>query len=339
MTNKSFAYIGTSPAAITAQHGNIVVAYTNGNDAKTISYLKVHSIIIGAADVTISSAAIALAMKHQIEIVLLNDHEQPYARLWHCQPGNTAALRSEQLKAAQNGRGITWACQWLAKQINNRVQLLTQQGVGELTNQIEQLQQQGQQIAQYTQNNNTPTAEVVQELKATADAHYFKALTHTVPPNWSFKGRSLWPAKDPFNALLNYANAFITSSAEKALVIAGLDPYTGFLHPDNLQLLSLVNDFAAPYLVYAEAVVLQLLNRDKGKGNFTTKDYQHNTEAGCQLMQSGKNKIAEAMRAYLHKDVTAEGYNRATGIQLAAHRLAEQLQQQNEANHAHQQSK
>jgi CRISPR-associated protein Cas1 len=58
---------------------------------------------------------------------------------------------------------------------------------------------------------------------------YFEALSSLMPDRFKFDGRSRNPAKDEFNALLNYSYGVLYSKVEKACIIAGLDPICCYL--------------------------------------------------------------------------------------------------------------
>ncbi len=62
---------------------------------------------------------------------------------------------------------------------------------------------------------------------------YFGVLSSIMPEKYKFEGRSRNQEKDEFNAMLNYGYGVLYSMVEKACIIAGLDPYIGFLHTDN----------------------------------------------------------------------------------------------------------
>ncbi len=64
-----------------------------------------------------------------------------------------------------------------------------------------------------------------------------------VPGDIGFRGRS-HDSLDLMNICLNYAYALLYSECWKALVLAGLDPYAGFLHADRSGKESLVFDFS-----------------------------------------------------------------------------------------------
>src|SRR5204862_398077 len=55
-------------------------------------------------------------------------------------------------------------------------------------------------------------------------------------------GREGRGATDPLNAALNYGYGILYAQVERALLLAGLDPYAGFLHADRPGKPSLVLD-------------------------------------------------------------------------------------------------
>lgn len=82
-----------------------------------------------------------------------------------------------------------------------------------------------------------------------------------MPDRFTFEGRSRQPARDPFNAFLNYAYGILYSEVEKACVIAGLDPFVGFVHSDNYNKKSLVFDIIENFRIYADRVVFKLFSK------------------------------------------------------------------------------
>lgn len=97
---------------------------------------------------------------------------------------------------------------------------------------------------------------------------YFDALNYVMPERFKFDGRSRNPAKDEFNALLNYGYGVLYSLVEKACIIAGLDPYIGFLHTDNYNKKSLVFDLIEMFRIFADETVVYLFSGRKVKVEF-----------------------------------------------------------------------
>ncbi len=66
---------------------------------------KVTSILLskGAA---ISTDAIILAMKNNIDIIVFERDGMPVGRFWHSKPGSTSRIRKQQLDASLNSIGL-----------------------------------------------------------------------------------------------------------------------------------------------------------------------------------------------------------------------------------------
>lgn len=140
-----------------------------------------------------------------------------------------------------------------------------------------------------------------------------------MPEKYQFKGRSRRPAKDPFNAVLNYCFGVLYSRVEKACIISGLDPYIGFLHTDNYNKKSLVFDFIEPFRIYAEQTAVYLFTGKKIKDN-----YFDISESSVSLNKTGKPFIIEAFNSHLEESVRYQKrkVKRKYIIQHESHKMA-----------------
>ena len=68
----------------------------------------------------LSTDAIALALKHNIDIVIMNSFGEPMGRFWHSKLGSTTKIRKEQLKASLNQEGVKWTKIWLNQKLENQ---------------------------------------------------------------------------------------------------------------------------------------------------------------------------------------------------------------------------
>src|SRR3972149_3282120 len=91
------------------------------------------------------------------------------------------------------------------------------------------------------------------------------------------------PAKDEFNAMLNYAYGVLYSQVERACILAGLDPFVGFLHTDNYNKKSLVFDLIEPFRILGERTVVFLFT-----GRRVRKDMFEKVPGGMSLNAEGK---------------------------------------------------
>ncbi len=131
------------------------------------------------------------------------------------------------------------------------------------------------------------------------------------------------PAKDPFNAFLNYAYGVLYSRVEKVLIIAGLDPYVGFMHRDDYNTKSMVFDFIEPYRIYADEVVFKLFSAKKVNDSHTDT-----ITNGMSLNAEGKNLLMQSLMKFMDEDkIRYKGRNqtRMNAMQMDAHQFANRL--------------
>ncbi len=93
-------------------------------------------------------------------------------------------------------------------------------------------------------------------LEAEAGRTYWPALAEALRLE-GFTGRKP-RGGDPWNTLLDYAYSLLTSTAHSALLVAGLNPYIGFLHVDRSGRPSLALDYVEPYRWMAEWILYRL---------------------------------------------------------------------------------
>jgi len=160
---------------------------------------------------------------------------------------------------------------------------------------------------------------LIMGLEGSASRVYFSLLAMMLPDPWKFSGRSSRPAKDAFNAFLNYAYGILYSKTEKALVIAGLDPYIGLLHSDNYNKKSFVFDFIENYRILADEPVFYMFTRSKCKPEYLESVYK-----GVALSTEGKKFFAPYFLEYLDQIIRYRNKNRKQidMIQTDAHAFA-----------------
>jgi CRISPR-associated protein Cas1 len=127
---------------------------------------------------------------------------------------------------------------------------------------------------------------------------YWGALKQVIPEQYGWPGRKGRGARDPVNAALNYSYGILYGQIERALVLAGLDPYGGFIHADRPGKPSLVFDLIEEFRqVVVDRTVVGMAN----KGTKLDLD-----EKGL-LVEKSRRAIAEKVLARLE---AAERYER-----------------------------
>jgi CRISP-associated protein Cas1 len=278
----------------------------------------------------LSSDAVALALRNNVDIVFLERGGQPLGRIWHSKLGSTTRIRKVQLEASLDGRALKYTQSWLGQKLGNQADFVRDlkkhraQHSGYLTDKVDRIEALRAAIgALEAPRLDESVAGTLHGLEGTAGRLYFETLSFVMPPNWQFSGRSSRPGADYFNAFLNYAYGVLYARVERSLMLAGLDPYVGFLHRDDYNHKSLVYDFIEPYRVWADKVVFTLFSTKK-----VNQQHADAITGGFSLNQEGKKLLLEALNAYWEGDVIRyRGRNRtrATILLLDAHRFAQEL--------------
>jgi len=94
--------------------------------------------------------------------------------------------------------------------------------------------------------------------------------------------------------MLNYAYAILYGKVEKALIIAGIDPFVGFLHRDDYNYKSMVYDFIEPYRIFVEVPIFRLFSAKKIK-----QEHIDEIANGVTLNASGKEILVEKLNKAL----------------------------------------
>jgi len=261
------------------------------NDEKVFEVAadKVDSILI-TTSATITTDAIEFAVSKNIDIIFLNQFGDPYGRVWHSKLGSTTLIRRKQLEGEKNNVGFRFARNWIAKKIENQIDFLKDlkknrpDSRDSLDISIQKMQNIQKSLSDMAGSLDTKRGAIM-GYEAMATQIYFSALSEIMPEQWKFKGRSRDPAHDAFNCLLNYGYGILYSQVERACIIAGLDPYIGFLHTDNYNKKSFVFDLIELFRIYVDRAVIGLFQ----KASFP-RTVRRNTRWA--LLEPGREKSA-----------------------------------------------
>jgi len=289
-----------------------------------ISARRVQSILIttGAA---ISSDALHLAHEHNIDVIFLDKYGNPFSRVWHSKFGSTTYIRRKQLEFSQNRKGLDLAKSWIITKTDNQIKLL-EKLKRTRPKKREKLEAYAAAMTRYNEQLKTldgKSIDAVRDEIFALEAHcakqYFKALNHIIPALYQFDGRSRQPAEDEFNAFLNYSYGVFYSKTERACILAGLDPYIGFLHTDNYGKKSFVFDIIELFRIYADEAVIRLFAKRKVKTDMIRK-----IKNGVTLVKTGKQLLINDLNEALNEKIRYRGRNikKENIIQYECHRLA-----------------
>jgi len=292
-----------------------------------VSPRKVESIMI-TTSAYLSTDAVKLAMDNNIDIIFLDKYGSPYGRVWHSKLGSTTLIRRRQLEMSESEQGLILAKDWVAVKVSNQSEFLgrlsrpRKDKAEKLTASSNGLKEIRKKLGALSGTLDERRGTIM-GLEGTAGRIYFELLSHVMPERFRFNGRSRNPAKDEFNAMLNYGYGVLYSLVEKGCILAGLDPYIGFVHTDNYNKKSLVFDLIELFRIYAEEPIVFLFSGRKVKVEYFDKLPNN----GMTLNKDGKAFLIEALNRHLDESIRYRGRNiqRRDTIQMECHRIANSL--------------
>lgn len=123
--------------------------------------------------------------------------------------------------------------------------------------------------------------------------------------DFSFKGRVKRPPTDPVNALLSFSFALLYGEIHTQLLIAGLDPFVGFLHEQSFGHAALASDFIEIFRGPVEHFILRCLNRKE----FDLTDFEEEENGAVKLSRDGFQKFFPKWTDFLRMEKIAGNFN------------------------------
>jgi CRISPR-associated protein Cas1 len=298
----------------------------NDDRSFEVSADKVDSILI-TTSATITTDAIEFAVENNIDIVFLDFNGNPYGRVWHSKLGSTTLIRRRQLEAEASVMGFNLARGWIGQKVENQIDFLKDLK----KNRQDEYETLAQYIAKITQLKDNlmgmkgsldEKRGSIMGIEGMSSLTYFEALSSIMPEAWKFNGRSRDPAQDAFNCLLNYGYGILYSRVEKSCIIAGLDPYMGFLHTDNYNKKSFVFDLIEMFRIHIDRTVMNLFSKKQVHEGLFDK-----IPGGLYLNKDGKAVLISAVNETFDKEIEYNERNvkvRNT-IQMECHSIANSL--------------
>ncbi|BAP54864.1 CRISPR-associated protein, Cas1 family [Thioploca ingrica] len=301
------------------------------NTTQEISSRKVRSILI-TIGASLSTDAIELAIEKNIDLIFLDKFGDPYGRIWHGKLGSTTAIRRQQLRIADTEAGFQLALAWMVRKIDNQLDYLDSARQkrtrlsSSLTESIEKLTESRNKIAALS-GTLAEMRSTIFQLEMKAAKLYWQTINLLLPESYRFEQRSRRPAQDEFNCLLNYAYGVLYGVVERSCVLAGLDPYVGFIHTDDYNKQSFVFDLIECYRIWADESVVNLFANRQIKQNLFDK--LHN---GLTLNQDGKAVLLNSLVNFLDEKIhyNRRQVQRREIVQLDCHHIANQLIDKNQ---------
>ncbi len=262
--------------------------------------MHLESVTISSSGVSISAEAIRACTEYGIPIHFLSGTGTPYASLYSAGLTGTVLTRRAQLAAYHDMRSVKLSLAFAGGKIENQSRLLKYVAkyrketdaeiyrelrwlAGEVIDHMEEIC-----TLDFIAMRDDCTIHDIRgqllSIEGRAAQKYWRAHKLLLPESLNWPGRQGRGARDPFNSALNYGYGILYSQVERALVLAGLDPFGGFIHVDRPGKPSLVLDLIEEFRpVVVDRTVLGLVN----KGFMIKQD-----EKGY-LTEATRRKLAE----------------------------------------------
>ncbi|MCP4358852.1 MAG: CRISPR-associated endonuclease Cas1 [Chloroflexi bacterium] len=254
--------------------------------------LHLESVTISSNGVSISADAIRACTERGIPIHFMSGTGNPYAALYSAGLTGTVLTRRAQLWAYNDWRAVHLGLQFAGGKIQNQAALLKYTGkyrketsphvyrelhwlAGEIIDHMEELCTLDFLAPREHYDIDDIRGQIL-SIEGRAAQKYWRGLKEVVPEKFAWPGRQGRGAKDPFNSALNYGYGILYSQVQRAIILAGLDPYGGFVHVDRpgkpSLVLDLIEEFRAPTV---DRTILGLVNRgvsiEQDEKGFLTK--------------------------------------------------------------------
>lgn len=259
------AYIGKHQGRLLVRKGREIL--------RQAPLMHLEQVVVSGRAVSFSAEAVAACAGQGIPIYFISFGGTPYASLYAAGLTGTVLTRREQLLAYRDRRGVSLALAIAGAKIKNQAALLRYMAKYRKEREPA-LYQELRLLALEVEDHlavldRLKGVEQVDDLRAElmgaegrAAQKYWQGvkLAVQVGPDWP--GRKGRGARDPVNSALNYGYGVLYGQVEWAIVLAGLDPYAGFIHADRpgkpSLVLDLVEEFRQPVV---DRAVFALLNR------------------------------------------------------------------------------
>ena len=213
-----------------------------GAQERSVSPVKVTAIHI-YKNMQISTAALLLAVQHDIPVILYDSTYKPAARIWNSNFTSTGQVRVMQPLFCKSSSGMWWCKHLVTLKLEGQLHNLTiytnrflaanpatrsaRETIEKIIIQVTALQT-GQQML-----------DTLRGYEGSATAVYWNTYD-VLLEDAVFTRRIQRNPREPFNACLNYLYGVLYGKVEGALLAYGLDPMVGLMHAEGYNKHSLV---------------------------------------------------------------------------------------------------
>ncbi|GHO49669.1 CRISPR-associated endonuclease Cas1 [Ktedonospora formicarum] len=234
------------------KHQGRIRVYREQKMVQEAPLIHLKQILIVDSGIGISSDVVRMCSEEGIPIHYLNKYGRTFAGLYTSGLIGTVLTRRAQLQAYKRPQGGIVSRAFVVGKIQNQLNLLRYFAKSRkeqepelyqtILTTIVTLRDHVQDVEQLPGDCIQDIRERLLSIEGHAAQYYWGIVAAIVPATLQWPGRETRGAKDLFNASLNYGYGVLYAQVEQAILLAGLDPYAGFLHADRPGKPSLVLD-------------------------------------------------------------------------------------------------
>ncbi|MEZ0289868.1 MAG: CRISPR-associated endonuclease Cas1 [Sulfolobales archaeon] len=227
-----------------------------------IPFIEIDQIVIATSGVWFSSKLVRKTIEHGIDLVILDSRGMPYGRVYPPFISRTVETRRRQYEIFGGDKSVHIVKEIAYSKMVNQASVLKRYNSSRdrgLARDIDRIVRLAERVREVSGSLDDVRREI-RGLEAEAARVYWSNYATLLPRDTGFSGRD-HDSSDPVNISLNYSYGVLYAETWRALVLAGLDPYAGFLHVDRSGKPVLAFDFVEMFRFSADITVLELFRR------------------------------------------------------------------------------
>lgn len=292
--------VTTHGSVVKRNHDSFVIK--NDESSSEIPAEKIDAIIISSNSL-ISTQAIRLCIEKEIQLVISDWAGRPVARLWSSTPGKATQIRRSQYLAQETKAAFEISLHIVKLKLEKQRKFLKylknnrDQAPLQLEKAIHTITESLHSVSNLEYSDGAKNILLGHE--GSSAAQYFRAISLSLPKKWQFTERSQNPAKDSFNATLNYLYGITYGSVEKIIILSGLDPTAGFYHSDIYGKPTLSFDIIEMVRPDVDRTVVSIFTKKMAKESW----FEDKSESGISLSKDARMFFISEYREKNLKDV------------------------------------
>jgi len=243
---------------------NNLIVITKGSEKRVLAPSDIDQLILATSGISISTKALRLLMRFGVDVIVLDSRGYPVARLYQSHITRTVDSRRAQYEVYVSELATMYAKSFAESKIMNQGLYIKYLGrvldLQDLVDTGTKILELVNDLARISGPINEARHEIM-GIEARAARMYWGSIASIIPSDIGFDGRDQ-DSSDQLNTSLNYLYGVLYSEVFKALCLAGLDPYAGYLHTDRSGKPVLTFDFIEMFRVSAVDSLLVKLFRE-----------------------------------------------------------------------------